>query len=99
MQHSAGDGRKALALVDRLVQAQGRTQQPCSSRGADPGRDRTTRPRRGESERRMTWMLTATGVAFDLRFIKADAIDIADIAHHLAQINRYTGACRRPYSV
>jgi len=47
----------------------------------------------------MTWMLTATGVAFDLRFIKADAIDIADIAHHLAQINRYTGACRRPYSV
>lgn len=47
----------------------------------------------------MTWLLTATGITFDLEFIAPDAIDIRDIAHHLAQINRFTGACRRPYSV
>lgn len=47
----------------------------------------------------MTWMLTASGTRFDLRFIAADAVRIDDIAHHLAQINRYTGACSRPYSV
>lgn len=47
----------------------------------------------------MTWMLTSTGVAFDLRFIAQDSISLLDIAHHLAQINRYTGACKRPLSV
>lgn len=47
----------------------------------------------------MTWMLTANGRAVDLRFIAQDVIAIDDIAHHLAQINRYTGACVRPYSV
>lgn len=47
----------------------------------------------------MTWMLTATGTAFDLQFIRHDTIDLLDIAHHLAQINRYTGAASRPYSV
>ncbi len=47
----------------------------------------------------MTWMLTASGTAFDLRYLKHADVHIADIAHHLAQINRYTGACRRPYSV
>lgn len=47
----------------------------------------------------MTWLLTATGAVVDLRFIAADSISLLDIAHHLAQLNRYTGACRRPYSV
>lgn len=47
----------------------------------------------------MTWMLTSTGACLDLRFIAEDAIGIDDIAHHLSQINRFTGACLRPYSV
>lgn len=47
----------------------------------------------------MTWMLTASGATVDLEFVAADSIRIDDIAHHLAQINRYTGACIRPYSV
>lgn len=47
----------------------------------------------------MTWMLTASGARFDLEFVASNAVDIADIAHHLSQINRYTGACARPYSV
>lgn len=47
----------------------------------------------------MTWMLTATGACIDLRFIAQDAIRIEDIAHHLAQLNRFTGAATRPYSV
>jgi hypothetical protein len=47
----------------------------------------------------MTWLLTATGATFDLRFIAAGSISLLDVAHHLAQINRFTGACSRPYSV
>jgi hypothetical protein len=48
----------------------------------------------------MTWMLTATGSTVDLRFITAPgSIDLLDIAHHLSQLNRFTGACSRPYSV
>lgn len=47
----------------------------------------------------MTWMLTATGSQVDLRFMTHDTISLLDIAHHLAQLNRYTGACSRPYSV
>lgn len=47
----------------------------------------------------MTWMLTAHGTSFDLEHIALDAISIDEIAHHLAQINRFTGACSRPYSV
>lgn len=47
----------------------------------------------------MTWLLTATGATVDLRFMRHDDINVDDIAHHLAQINRYTGACSRPYSV
>ena len=47
----------------------------------------------------MTWMLTATGAQLDLRFLRDDAISLLDIAHHLSQINRFTGACSRPYSV
>ena len=47
----------------------------------------------------MSWMLTATGAAVDLRWLDAECISLLDIAHHLAQLNRYTGACSRPYSV
>ncbi|MGV8823997.1 HD domain-containing protein [Methylibium petroleiphilum] len=47
----------------------------------------------------MTWMLTSSGQAVDLRFMASETIKIEDIAHHLARIDRYTGACRRPYSV
>lgn len=47
----------------------------------------------------MTWMLTSTGAVVDLRYIAQDSISLPDIAHHLSQINRYTGACKRPYSV
>lgn len=47
----------------------------------------------------MTWMLTATGASLDLRWIAQDKISLLDIAHHLSQINRFCGACRRPYSV
>jgi len=47
----------------------------------------------------MTWMLTSTGAEIDLRFMPFDRISILDIAHHLAQINRFCGACVRPYSV
>ena len=44
-------------------------------------------------------MVTASGNEVDLRYPKVTAITLADIAHHLAQINRYTGAARRPFSV
>jgi uncharacterized protein len=47
----------------------------------------------------MTWMLTANGHAFDLKFIGSSQIEFSDIAHALAQINRFTGHCKRPYSV
>jgi uncharacterized protein len=44
-------------------------------------------------------MVTAHGNEVDLRYPQVQTITLADISHHLAQINRYTGACRRPYSV
>ena len=47
----------------------------------------------------MSWILTATGVQFDLHLIRDADISLIDIAHHLAQVNRYTGACSRPMSV
>jgi hypothetical protein len=47
----------------------------------------------------MTWMLTATGVAYELEHLQPGQISILDIAQHLAQKNRYSGACCRPYSV
>jgi uncharacterized protein len=49
-----------------------------------------------------TFMLTASGTEYALvgsRSIIANPPRIEDIAHHLAQINRFTGACFRPYSV
>ena len=48
------------------------------------------------------WMLTATGQNYILSgpgVLLGNAPRIKDIAHHLAQINRFTGACSRPYSV
>lgn len=49
----------------------------------------------------MTWMITATGRDFHLSGAASlgNQIDLADIAHALAQINRYTGHTTRPYSV
>ncbi len=47
-------------------------------------------------------MLTATGRQYALLGVDAlvdNPPDIHDIAHHLAQLNRFTGACSRPYSV
>jgi uncharacterized protein len=49
-----------------------------------------------------TWMLTASGQDYILSgpsVMLGNPPQIKDIAHHLAQINRYTGACSRPYSV
>lgn len=42
---------------------------------------------------------TFTGKMIDLENPKVEQIDIRDIAHALAQINRYTGHTRTPYSV
>lgn len=51
----------------------------------------------------MTWLLTSTGRQHYLTGPKANGPanvpGITEIAHSLAQINRYTGHCERPYSV
>jgi hypothetical protein len=47
----------------------------------------------------VTWIQTYTGKAFDLLDPTPDMVCIEDIAHHLALINRFTGATREPYSV
>lgn len=47
----------------------------------------------------MTWTQTYTGKVFDIFHPKPESICIEDIAHHLSQINRYTGATPFPYSV
>lgn len=44
-------------------------------------------------------METAGGAYLDLLDPQPAQISLDDIAHHLAQINRYTGAARRPMSV
>ena len=46
-----------------------------------------------------TWLLTATGHEVDLHYAKPAQMVLADVAHSLAQINRFTGHARRPYSV
>lgn len=46
-----------------------------------------------------TWIQTASGRTFDLLNPRPEDICVEDIAHHLASINRYTGAARRPYTV
>ena len=45
------------------------------------------------------WMLTHTGRAFALGRPTPSMVCIEDVAHHLALINRFTGATGRPYSV
>jgi 5'-deoxynucleotidase YfbR-like HD superfamily hydrolase len=47
----------------------------------------------------MPTMLTIGGRTVSLLAPAVDDVDIDDIAHHLTQINRFLGACRRPYSV
>lgn len=48
-------------------------------------------------------MITAGGREYALggaaALMPTNAPDLHDIAHHLAQINRFNGACARPYSV
>ncbi len=44
-------------------------------------------------------IITASGRKVDLLDPKPDDIDIKDIAHHLSQINRFTGAALYPVSV
>jgi hypothetical protein len=46
----------------------------------------------------MSFMVTASGHVYQ-HGRPNRAVLLEDIAHHLAQINRFTGACRRPYSV
>ncbi len=45
------------------------------------------------------WIQTFTGRAFDLSNPMPQMVDVEDIAHALAQINRYTGHAAWPYSV
>ena len=45
------------------------------------------------------WIQTYTGKAFDLLNPTPEMVEVTDIAHHLALINRFTGATAVPYSV
>lgn len=45
------------------------------------------------------WMETYTGKQFHFLCLQKEELDIVDIAHHLSQLCRYTGACRTFYSV
>jgi hypothetical protein len=45
------------------------------------------------------WISTHGGRQVSLLYPKAASIDINDIAHHLALINRFGGATRQPYCV
>lgn len=47
----------------------------------------------------MSWILTASGVKFDLRNPRSADVRIGDIAHALARICRFTGHTRAFYSV
>jgi hypothetical protein len=47
----------------------------------------------------MTWIQTSTGLAYDLKNPQEEQIDIHDIAHSLAAINRFNGHTKYPYSV
>lgn len=49
--------------------------------------------------RRGDWIQTYSGRQFWPLDPRADEVDIDDIAHHLAMLCRFTGACRRFYSV
>lgn len=45
------------------------------------------------------WICTASGRVFDLQHPTPDMVDLGDIAHALAHLCRFTGHCRRHYSV
>lgn len=45
------------------------------------------------------WMKTYTGLRYVFEAPDVSMVSIEDIAHHLAQIPRFTGAARDPYSV
>lgn len=47
----------------------------------------------------MTFIVTALGNEVNMRYPTPGAINLATIAHHLSQINRFCGATCRPYSV
>jgi uncharacterized protein len=47
----------------------------------------------------MTWIETFSGKRFDLLHPTPESVDVADIAHALARINRYTGHTNGAYSV
>jgi hypothetical protein len=47
----------------------------------------------------MSWMVLKDGQELSLSYPRPDDISIERIAHQLAQINRFTGAASRPYSV
>lgn len=51
------------------------------------------------SERKGDWLQTYTGVAYWPLDPRADEVRIEDIAHALSQLCRYTGHCKRFYSV
>ena len=47
----------------------------------------------------MPWIVMSDGQELALQYPRVGDICIEQIAHHLAQINRFTGAAARPYSV
>ena len=47
----------------------------------------------------MTWIETWTGKRFELLNPQPEQVDLADIAHSLARLNRFTGHTIRTYSV
>lgn len=47
----------------------------------------------------LPFILLANGASITLRHPNPKALDLPTVAHALAQINRFTGHCRRPYSV
>jgi hypothetical protein len=51
----------------------------------------------GESNR--DWIMTASGRRFFPTRPTPDQVYFPDVAHQLAQRNRFTGACREPYNV
>lgn len=46
-----------------------------------------------------TWIQTASGRAFDLNNPDPFQVTVEDVAHHLAHLCRFTGACAQFYSV
>jgi hypothetical protein len=46
-----------------------------------------------------SYIETFTGVKFDIVELRPEAVQIEDVAHALANVNRFSGHCRHPYSV